>query len=451
MRLTNAALLALPPGRVLSYEFVVSDADAPALPVSFDQGRHVGEGDRDGSWMAIALRAPQWASRDDLAAAWTAVVARHGTLRTVFSRTDGELRLTPVRIDAGEWVEHLLADPLASDGMATRQVVRAVLDEFCRPFSRPSHRMVVVEPDPSASDLRSVVVIGSDHSHVDTWSMQLLARDLVACLEDVRSGRAPGGTLPSARAFAEHTALLAAMAPAPPPVTEQWSAILAVEGGTMPVFPMPLGDLSIPRAEVVEVRDLLDAAELARLELLAADRGVRLISLAMSTLAVATARLAGRPLRAVFPVHSRHESGWHDSVGWFITNAVIECADPDPVACGAAVKQALALGSHPLAPVFAPYGGMPAGPGMFALSWLDARRLPVQLDPALEVQHVSAVIKTDGVMVWFIANENGLHLRARYPDTAEARASLRTWIDEVSQQFAASALAPATLTPSERR
>ncbi len=90
-----------------------------------------------------------------------------------------------------------------------------------------------------------------------------------------------------------------------------------------------------------------------------------------------TAELADEPLRAVFPVHSRYDEGWHDSVGWFITNAVLESADPDPVACAAAVKEAMSLGSWPLADVLAPYGGMPAAPGMFAISWLDLGRLPV--------------------------------------------------------------------------
>ena len=43
-----------------------------------------------------------------------------------------------------------------------------------------------------------------------------------------------------------------------------------------------------------------------------------------------TLELAGTPLRTVFPVHSRHEDRWHDSVGWFITNSVLESEDVDP-------------------------------------------------------------------------------------------------------------------------
>ncbi len=70
---------------------------------------------------------------------------------------------------------------------------------------------------------------------------------------------------------------------------------------------------------------------------------------------------------------------------------------------------------------------------MFAVSWLDTRRLPVHLDPALELQYVSARIRTDGVMVWFVVNRDGLHLRCRYPDTPEARANVGRWLDGVER------------------
>ena len=199
----------------------------------------------------------------------------------------------------------------------------------------------------------------------------------------------------------------------------------------MPLFPLPLGDVSEPRPEVVEVRDVLDSDEAVRFADRAHAQGVRMIALATSVLTAATRATADRPLRAVFPVHSRYEDRWHDACGWFITNAVIESFDADPVACSAAVTEALRLGSWPLAPILAPWGGMPQAPGMFAVSWLDTRRLPVHLDPALGLQYVSARIRTDGVMVWFVVNDSGLHLRCRYPDTAEARANVGRWLDAV--------------------
>ena len=114
-----------------------------------------------------------------------------------------------------------------------------------------------------------------------------------------------------------------------------------------------------------------------------------------------------------------------------VLHAVIESADADPVACGAAVDEAARLGSWPLAPILAPYGGMSIVPGMFAVSWLDARRLPLPTAQAAELRYVSAAIRTDGVMIWFLVNASGLHLRCRYPDTPEARENVGRWLDAV--------------------
>lgn len=426
MRLTNVAQMTLPAGRLRSLEVRAVPQRAERLPVSFDQARHVGEGDRPGSWMAIAVRLPEHVTDQDVAAAWAAVCARHGTLRTVFERAGGgEVALHDAVLTVGPWVEHDVGD------RATRDVVREVLDAACRPFASPAHRLCLVEPGPEADDPRPAVLLAADHAHVDMWSLVVLVRDLVSCVDDVRRGTEPGGRLPLSPAFADHTAALRARPPAPGHVRRRWADILEAEGGVMPLFPLPLGDVSAPTPEVVEVRDVLDAGGAARFADVAHGRGVRMIALAMSVLTRATREVAGAPLRAVFPVHSRYEDRWHDAVGWFITNAVIESYDTDPRACAAAVKEALGLGSWPLAPILAPWGGMPQAPGMFAVSWLDTRRLPVHLDPALDVQYVSAATRTDGVMVWFVVNDSGLHLRCRYPGTPQARVNVGAWLDAV--------------------
>lgn len=429
-------------GRLFSYGVRIAPAPARRLPISYDQARHVGDRQRPGSWMAFAFRLEEPATHDELAAAWDAVVARHGTLHSVFSRADdgagdepsagdhmgvaAGLRLHDIAIHPGTWREHTVAH-----GQPTREVLREVLDEACAPFSQPSHCLCVVEPGPDADDPRQEIVIAADHAHLDMWSLVIIVRDLLACVDDLRAGRPLGTELPEAPPFAEHTAELAAMPAAPAEVTARWASIIDAGGGEMPVFPLPLGQLRPVPAEVVEVRDVLDAEETQRLADSAHARGLRSLALGISVLTEVTARLTGGPLRAVFPVHSRHEPHWRDAVGWFITNAVIESSDADPVACAAAVKEATGLGSWPLAPILAPYGPMPPPPGMFAISWLDVRRLPVPAAEATELRYVSARIRTDGVMIWFLVNASGLHLRCRYPDTPEARANVGRWLDEV--------------------
>lgn len=428
MRLTNVAQMDLVSGRLFSYAVVGSPDAGRELPISYDQRRHVGEGQRPGSWMALALRLVDPATPEELAAAWDAVVARHGTLRTAFSLDAGELRLHEIAVEPGAWTEHP-----ADEGQLTREVLREVFDTHCAPFERPSHRLVRIEPQADDPDQRLELVIGADHAHVDMWSLVILLRDLLFCLDDLRAGRTPGSALQPARAFSDHTAQLEAMPQAPHDVTERWAAILQAGGGTMPAFPLPLGQSRPVPAEVVEVRDVLDAAETARLAAIAESNGVRMLGLGLSVLADVTARCAGAPLRAVFPVHSRHEEGWRDACGWFITNAVLETGDANPSACMEAVAEATRLGSWPLGPILAQHAPIPPLPGLFAISWLDTRRLPVPADRATKLRYVSARIRTDGVMIWFLVNASGLHLRCRYPDTREARANVGSWLDAVQQ------------------
>ncbi|MCL3819589.1 GNAT family N-acetyltransferase [Aeromicrobium wangtongii] len=419
MRLTNVAHLRLPFGRLIGYDVRVS-APGRQLPISFDQRRHVKAGDRPGSWMAISIRLDQPVDRDVLAAAWLAVIARHGTLRSVFvPGADGEPRLHEVEVVGGSWTEHPIAP-----GQAVNDALKEVLDAACRPCSAPSHRLSVLETAAGPT-----VVVAADHSHVDMWSMLVIVRDLLAALADAGAGRAP--RLVAVPAFAEHSAALLDRARAPQEVHDRWREILEGSGGMMPRFPLPLGE-PVPHLERVEVRDVLDVDDSAAFTAQAGADGVSTLTLAVSAMTGVTHELAGEPLRAVFPVHSRYESTWHDSVGWFITNSVLESGDPDPRTCAAAVKEAVQLGSWPLEEILRPWGGMPEAPGMFAISWLDLRRLPVRVDAAgLEAQYVSAAIRTDGVMLWFILDESGLHLRCRYPDTPEARTHVGAWLDHL--------------------
>lgn len=427
MRLTIVDQVDLPEGQLRSHVLRGGGGVGQPLdlPISFDQRRHVLEGQRRGSWMAVAFKLPERVDDERLALAWEAVVRRHGTLRSAFVvRPDRSLRLQDLELHRGGWVDHP-----APQGVGIRDRLREVLDEACAPFARPSHRLCVVQP----AEGRTSVVIAADHAHVDAWSLLVLVRDLTACLDDLAAGRVPGEGLPPAPSFAEHTAELAARPPVPDAVVDRWREILDAGDGRMPAFPLPLGDLSEARTAVVEVHDVLDADALVAFEHVCAGIGSSMLAVALAESHAAVADLTGGPgpLRAIFPVHSRYDERWHDSVGWFITNSVIEVPSSDPADCHRAVREAVVLGSHPLEPIMAPYGGMPMGPGNFAVSWLDNRRLPVAVPPGLEPQHVSAVVRTDGVMIWFVVNATGLHLRCRYPGTPEARRSVGDWLDSV--------------------
>jgi len=377
------------------------------------------------------MRLPEPLPREDLAAAWRAVVQTHGTLRSVFvPGVDGTPGLHEVEVEGGYWTEHEVLP-----GQAMNDALRDVLDAGCRPYQRPSHRFCVIETVDGPS-----LVFAADHSHVDMWSLLVLARDFLAALGQAREGRTP--QLPAVPTFAEHTVELTELPPAPDEIRSRWDRVIEAGGGAMPRFPLPLGDPS-PQPERVVIRDVLSLEQLSAFSGRASAEHVSTLALAISAMTATTLELAGQPLRAVFPVHSRHQERWHDSVGWFITNSVLESGDPDPTACSAAVKQAIKLGSWPLADLMERWGGMPEQPGMFAVSWLDLRRLPVRIDSAaLDAQYVGAAIRTHGIMLWFIIDDSGAHLRCRYPDTLTARENVSRWLDTLVARMRELAAAP---------
>lgn len=428
MRLTNVAHLRLPFGRLYGYDVSSSEPGA-ALPVSFDQARHVGPGDRPGSWMALSFRLTELVPREALAQAWLAVIARHGTLRTAFVPGADGPSLHEIEVSAGTWTEHPIGP-----GQAVNDALRDVLDDACSPYRRPAHRLCVLETAAGPT-----VIVAADHSHTDMWSMLVIARDLLAALTEVQAGRDPEwATVPP---FVDHTRAMAERPPAPDDVQRRWAEIIRASGGVMPLFPLPLGAPQ-PHVERVEVRDVFGTDEVAAFAAHARDAGVSTLSATVAAMTRVTLDLAGEPLRAVFPVHSRYDETWHDSVGWFITNSVLDSGSAEPAAAADAVREAVRLGSWPLQDVLAEWGGMPEAPGMFAISWLDLRRLPVRVDATrLDAQYVGATIRTDGVMLWFILDEAGLHLRCRYPDTLEARASVGGWLDGVVRELQSRAVA----------
>lgn len=439
MRLTNVGHLRLPFGSLWGYDVRVGGLGAEQ-PVSFDQRRHVGAENRPGTWMALSFRLDRRVGRDVLGSAWLAVIDRHDTLRTVFIPSEHGPRLHCVDLEPGEWSEHQIGP-----GQAVNDALREVLDVACSPYASPSHRLCVLETASSTT-----VIVAADHAHVDMWSMLVIARDLLVGVAAVEAGDTP--SLPDAAAFVDHTRSLAERPTAPDAIHRRWSEILTAGGGVMPCFPLPLGSAE-PQPERVEVRDVFDVDASEAFSAQARVAGVSTLSLAVSVMTKVTRDAADAPLRAVFPVHSRYDDQWHESVGWFITNSVLESADPDPAASADAVREAVRLGSWPLSDVLAAWGGdMPEKAGMFAISWLDLRRLPVRLDShSIDAQYVGAVIRTDGVMLWFILDESGLHLRCRYPDTTEGRHNVGGWLDALVERLQESARGDVTRSTSDRR
>ncbi|AHI04108.1 peptide synthetase [Corynebacterium falsenii DSM 44353] len=446
MRLTTINTMNLRPGIVHSYGVTTrTRSGSVAPPISFDQRQHCARGPRPGSWMAVSFSLPRAATLSQISTAYHHLIAHHGTMQTVVVNP-ADPRLEVVNVCQGNW--HPETGGMDGDEQFDpRPILREVFDRCCNPFASPSHQLCVVDHRAGTAQATRVgepmedatVIIGFDHSHTDAWSLLVTIRDFTALLDAVISGTDPATVLTPTLGFGDHSRQLVERNGAPEHVVARWHEHLA--DGTMPVFPGDLGDLSEPRSQVVDVVDIFDANELIAFDDASAAQDMSMLGLAVAAMA---------PVKAVFPIHSRRQpltpaETWDNAMGWFITNSILDCpdvgaepghADVSHAAAARsimdAIRETIQLGSYPLAPIMEPWGGnVPATKGMFAISWLDNRKLPVDIEPGLEPQHISAEIKTDGVMAWFVSNDDGMHLRVRYPDTPEARQSVPAWCRKV--------------------
>ncbi|MFD9224618.1 amino acid adenylation domain-containing protein, partial [Streptomyces sp. NPDC060064] len=155
------------------------------VPVSFAQRRlwflNRWEGRSATYNMPLALRLSGVLDGEALRAAWGDVLARHESLRTVFSERDGEP--TQVVLQAAE---HVL----------TEEQIRGDVGEWVRGVATRGFDVSVDMPARVAlgvvSETESVLVIVVHHIAGDGWSVAPLARDLSQAYAERCAGRVPG-------------------------------------------------------------------------------------------------------------------------------------------------------------------------------------------------------------------------------------------------------------------
>ncbi|MGN2639398.1 condensation domain-containing protein [Nocardia takedensis] len=436
MRVTTIDHLLPRPGTFVRFTAPSAAGELSPVPPSFNQSLHLAAAtNRPSTWLAAAFEIPGPVDLRALAAAYRALIARHGTLRSSFLPGDtGPLRL-----------RHPLASALIAEfvlktetAVQTREVLRASLDAACAPFGHPSYLLGAIDRPDSAT-----VVCGFDHAHVDGYSIALIIDDL----RRLYAG-APPDSLPEAGDFVDHCAEQAAMrVEADDPRVRGWQDFFGIDGATPPPFPLDLGlapGQTAPQAVVL--RELLDTVGADRFETWCRALGAGVFAGCASAMGHAVRALTGRDrLSLLFPLHTRHHDRWRTAVGWFVNNAplrVDSAATPDRTvrATGHATRTALALGTMPTGAVLAHLGGLrPTRGDVFMTSYIDYRRLPgAAHHREVAATHISASGHTDDAQFWFSRTTEGLALRVRHPDTPTARATMSRFCHEL-QHFVSSA------------
>lgn len=361
---------------------------------------------------------------------------RHDTYRSWFACDDD-----------GNLERHRIADAADIQFVPTRH----------RDMSADQWRTFIADtPDPLQWDCfrfgiiqhadRFTFCVAVDHLHVDAMFMGSIFVEVHAMYAALIGGAAPL-TLPDAGSYdafcirqQHHIAGLTAESPE----VAQWVEFALRNEGSMPSFPLPIGDVEGPCNGALRTVKLLDREQMGHFEAACVAAGARFSGGVFACAALTEYELTGdTDFHAVTPHDTRSSPAEYMTLGWF-TGMIPISVDVDPMSFGATARSAQACfdsGTH-LAKV--PFGRVlevvppevglrKSAIGSPMLSFLDAGLPPLSAMINSQLEGLNAKVYGDGdypaqVCMWVNRLEKETSVTIFYPDNPIARDSIDRYV-----------------------
>jgi mycolipenoyl-CoA---2-(long-chain-fatty acyl)-trehalose mycolipenoyltransferase / long-chain-acyl-CoA---trehalose acyltransferase len=441
------------PGEVVSWHpsraSVAKVCEAPVsdVPVSYQQQQHLlayRKHQAQGTDMA-RLNIPAWdiPGRCDVRAMThviNAYLRRHDTFHSWFEYTDDrvvrrtvtnprDIKFVPTEhgeMSAGQWREHILATP--------------------DPWQWDCFHFGIIQRAGHFT-----MYISVDHVHTDAMFMGLAFVEIHMMYHALVNGAAPL-QLPDAGSYDRYCLeqrQFTARLDADSPEIRDWIGFLEANDGTLPRFPLPLGDPSLPYTGDVLTVELLDKEQGDRFESACLAAGARFSGGVFACGALAQYALTGAETYSVItPTTTRRTEAEFMTTGWFTGLVPITVAVS--TASFAATARAAQLsfdGGMDLARVpfervlelVEPRSGIRSpDPGVPMLSYLDAGLL----SPGVigEWQRLGGTIYSDSrsahqVGMWVNRAEDRTTVTAAFPSNPIARESVLRYLDAMKASY----------------
>lgn len=369
---------------------------------------------------------------------------RHDTYRSWFTCDD-----------AGDLERHRISDPGDIQFVPTRH----------RDMSAEGWRAFIADtPDPLQWDCfrfgiiqhadRFTFCVAVDHLHVDAMFMGSIFIEVHAMYAALIAGAAPLA-LPDAGsydAFCVRQQQEISTLTAGSPEVAQWVDFAQRNGGSMPSFPLPIGDVGGGCTGALRTVKLLDSAQMSRFEAACVAGGARFSGGVFACAALTEYELTGHTsFHAVTPHDTRSSPAEYMTLGWF-TGMIPISVDVDPASFGATARSAQTCfdsGTH-LAKV--PFGRVlelapqelglrKSAIGSPMLSFLDAGLPPLSAMINSQLEGLNAKVYGDGdypaqVCMWVNRMEKDVSVTVFYPDNPVARASIDRYMDTLQSVYA---------------
>lgn len=420
------------------------NAPVSSVPVSYQQSQHIRafrSHERNGTDMArLNIAAWDMPGKCDVRAMThviNAYVRRHDTFHSWFELLDDDslvrrtaksprdIKLAPTEhgeMNAQQWRDHVLAtpDPLQWD---------------CFHFG-------IIQRDDHFTFYFSI-----DHVHTDALLMGLVLVEIHLMYAALVSG-APPIPLADAGSYddycvkqAEFTAALTLESPE----VKDWIKFAEANDGTLPCFPLPLGDPTVPcGGEMLTVR-LMDKHQSERFESACLSAGARVIGGVIACAALAEHELTGESVyNVITPTTTRRTPAEFMTTGWFtgvvpISVPVVPESFGDTArAMQKAFDAGMDLAHVPFERVLELAEGKVASirkadPGVPMVSYLDTNLPP--LSPAImnEWERLNGRVYSDArsayqIGIWVNRSEKETSVTIAYPDNPIARESVDKYL-----------------------
>lgn len=421
----------------------VEQAPVSGVPASYQQEQHIRTyraHSANGMEMARLL-IPAWniPGRCDIRAmsyVINAYLRRHDTYHSWFE-FDGDDRL----------VRHAVENPTDIQFVATKHGEmnaaqwRAHILDTPAPLQWDCFRFGMIQRADHFTFFASI-----DHVHADAMFVVALFDEIYQNYSALVEGGAPikrpepGRYLDYCARQREYTSGLTLESPD----VAEWLTFLRRNNGTLPTFPLPLGDPDVHcTGDLITVR-LMDSHDSDRFESVCAASGVRFVGGVFACAAIAERELSGvDTYQVITPTTTRSTPAEFMTTGWFTgivpISVPVEGMSFNEVAraAQAAFDSGMHLANVPIERVLELAESVPGirkpGPGVPMLSYLDIGLPPLNPVVMGQWQNRNGVLYTNlgaanQIGMWVNRRDTGTTVTVAYPDNAIARESVAQYV-----------------------
>ena len=425
----------------------VSQAPVSAVPVSYMQAQHirgyVEQKAKGLDYSRLMIVSSDVAGQCDLRAAGYVVnahIRRHDTYRSWFEYTDD-----------GQIVRHTLADPddiefvPVAHGELTLDEIRDLAVSTPDPLRWGCFQFGIIQGEDRFTFYASV-----DHVHVDAMLVGVTLMEFHMMYGALVSGAGPL-ELPEAGSYDEFcvrqrhfTDSLTADSPG----VRAWTEFAESNDGSLPDFPLPLGDVSKPCVSDIVTMTMLDEQQTSRFEVACTAAGARFIGGVLACCGLAEHELTGADTYyGLTPRDTRKTPTDALTQGWFTGLIPISVPiagssfDDSARAAQSSFDTGVALAEVPYDRVveLAPNVGKPR-PNFPVINFLDAGTAPLSVLLTAELDGLNIGVFSDNrysfqMSIYVIRVEEETAVTVMFPDTPEAQESVARYLVALKSAF----------------